>query len=132
MRLQRIFARMQEGESYADIAAQEGISRERLRQIVRAATARREDAPDHRRMQIARLMPALRLAAYDVESGDSKAIPALLKLLDRLDRYCDASRSFTSPPLAEFADGLSRRLRAGRAAEHRAEVASTPSTGPSP
>ena len=38
--LQRIFARLQEGASYKDIAAEERLSRERLRQIVRAATAR--------------------------------------------------------------------------------------------
>ena len=37
LRLQR--ARLQDGASYADIAAEEGFSRERLRQIVRAATA---------------------------------------------------------------------------------------------
>jgi hypothetical protein len=119
MRLQRIFARMQEGLSYGDIAAEEGISRERLRQIVRAATRRREDAPDHRRMQIARLMPALRLAAYDVENGDAKAIPSLLKLLDRLDRYCDARRSFESPPLAGFS-GRSRRADETQAVPHGA------------
>jgi hypothetical protein len=65
LRLQRIFARLQDGAGYADIAAEEGFSRERLRQIVRAATApgRGWDGPDHKRMQIARLTPALRLAA---------------------------------------------------------------------
>lgn len=60
LRLQRIFARLQEG---ASIAAEEGVSRERLRQIVRAATARGKAAPDHKKMQFARLEPALRLAA---------------------------------------------------------------------
>jgi DNA-directed RNA polymerase sigma subunit (sigma70/sigma32) len=63
LRLQRIFARMQEGASYSDIAAEEGLSRERLRQIVRAASARRGDPLDHRKMQFARLEPALRLAS---------------------------------------------------------------------
>jgi hypothetical protein len=65
LRLQRIFARLQDGASYADIAAEEGFSRERLRQIIRAATApgRGYDGPDHERMQVARLTPALRLAA---------------------------------------------------------------------
>jgi hypothetical protein len=53
------------GAAWADIAAEEGFSRKRLRQIIRAATApgRRHDGPDHKRMQIARLTPALRLAA---------------------------------------------------------------------
>ena len=112
MRVQRIFARMQEGLSYAEIAAEEGITRERIRQIVRAATARAEDAPDHGRMQIARLMPALRLAAFDVENGDPKAVATLLKLLDRFDRYFDASRSYRSLPPADFA--RSRRKRAAK------------------
>src|ERR1700722_4602622 len=63
--LQRIFARLQDGAAYAEIAVEEGFSRERLRQIIRAATApgRGHDGPDHKRMQIARLTPALRLAA---------------------------------------------------------------------
>src|SRR5450432_3581946 len=67
LRLQRIFARLQDGAGYADIAAEEGFSRERLRQIVRAATApgRGYDGPDHKRMQMARLTPALRLAGAD-------------------------------------------------------------------
>ncbi|HKN30786.1 MAG TPA: hypothetical protein VJY34_24105 [Roseiarcus sp.] len=38
LRLQRVFARLHEGASYKDIAAEEGLSRERLRQIVRGAT----------------------------------------------------------------------------------------------
>ena len=108
MRLQRIFARMQEGEGFREIAEAESVSRERLRQIVRAAIARKEDQPDHRKMQIARLMPALRLAAYDVENGDAKAIPSLLKLLDRLDRYCDE-------PAARFARRRSPNSPNGRA-----------------
>src|SRR5271170_4947690 len=68
LRLQRIFARLQDGASYADIAAEESFSRERLRQIIRAATApgRGWNGPDHKRMQIARLTPALRLAADGV------------------------------------------------------------------
>jgi hypothetical protein len=37
--LQSIFAGLQDGAGHADIAAEEGFSRERLRQIVRAATA---------------------------------------------------------------------------------------------
>ena len=77
MRLQRIFARLQEGAAYAEIAAEETISRERLRQIIRRATLRRslDDEPGHRQMQIARLSPALRLAAAGVANGDAKSIP---------------------------------------------------------
>ncbi len=46
LRLQRIFARLQEDASYKDIAAEEGLSRERFRRIVRGATERRKAAPD--------------------------------------------------------------------------------------
>jgi hypothetical protein len=63
--LQRIFAQLQDGASCADIAAEEGFLRERLRQVVRAATApgRGYDGPDPERMLVARLTPALRLPA---------------------------------------------------------------------
>jgi hypothetical protein len=125
MRLQRIFARMQEGLSYKDIAAEEGVSRERLRQIVRAATARKDHAPDHRGMQIARLMPALRLVAWDVENGETKSIPALLKLLDRLDRYSAADRHFLSPAIETLVErpGRRRRLRGDAGPEFTPEEA---------
>src|SRR5277367_3480923 len=98
LRLQRIFARLQDGAAYAEIAAEEGFSRERLRQIIRAATApgRGHDGPDHKRMQIARLTPALRLAADGVAHGDAKSIPLLLKIIDRLDRYSDPLADFSS------------------------------------
>ena len=73
--------------AWAEIAAEEGFSRERLRQIIRAATApgRGHDGPDHKRMQIALLTPALHLAADGVAQGGAKSIP-LLKIIDRLDR----------------------------------------------
>ncbi len=78
LRLQRIFARLQEGVSYKDVAAEEGLLRERLRQIVHEATARRKEPPDHNQMQFARLEPALRLAARGVADGDVKSIPCCL------------------------------------------------------
>src|SRR5580700_1029641 len=101
LRLQRIFARLQDGASYADIAAEEGFSRERLRQIIRAATApgRGYDGPDHKRMQVARLTPALRLAVDGIARGDAKSIPLLLQIIDRLDRYSDPFANFSSPEL---------------------------------
>jgi hypothetical protein len=49
-------------------------------------------------MQIARLTPALRLAADGVAHGDAKSIPLLLKIIDRLDRYSDPL-DFGSPNL---------------------------------
>jgi hypothetical protein len=81
LRLQRIFARLQDGAAYADIAAEEGFSRERPRQIIRAATApgRGHDGPDHKRMQIARLTPALRPRRGRGRSGRRKVHPALVE-----------------------------------------------------
>ena len=111
LRLQRIFARLQERASYKDIAAEEGLSRERLRQIVHGATARGKAAPDHKKMQFARLEPALRLAAR----GVAEAIPLLLKLVDRLDRYCDPGLFNDSPLLFDLVPRPRRRRRRGGA-----------------
>ncbi len=115
LRLQRIFARLQEGASYKDIAAEESLSRERLRQIIRAATARGRVLPDHKTMQFARLEPALHLGARGVAEGDAKAIPLLVKLVDRLDRYCDPGLFNDSPLLADLVPRPRRRHRRGGA-----------------
>ena len=115
MRLQRVFARMQEGAAYAEIAAEENISRERLGQIIRRATLRQsqDDEPSHRQMQVARLTPAFRLAAAGVAKGDVKSIPLLLQLVDRLDRYSDRRKSSNRPAIEEIAAG--RKFVAARA-----------------
>ncbi|MGD0643176.1 MAG: sigma factor-like helix-turn-helix DNA-binding protein [Roseiarcus sp.] len=90
LRRLRILGSVQAGWSYAAIGREEGISRERVRQIV--AQALSEDSVetklDHARVQIARLEPALRLAARAVADGDLSAIDRLLRVLDRLDKYC--------------------------------------------
>jgi hypothetical protein len=85
----RILALFQAGWSYAGIGRVEGLSRERVRQIV--AQALNEGAGDskldHARVQIARLEPALLLAARGVADGDLRAIDRLLRVLERLDKY---------------------------------------------
>ena len=48
---------------------------------------------------MARLTPALRLAADGVARGDAKSIPLLLQIIDRLDRYSDPFADFSSPEL---------------------------------
>jgi hypothetical protein len=115
LRLQRIFARLQECASYKDIAAEERLSRERLRQIVRASTGRGTARPDHKKMQFARLEPALRLASRGIAEGDAKAIPLLIKLVDRLDRYCEPDLFEGSPLLADLTPRPRRRRRRGGA-----------------
>jgi hypothetical protein len=62
-------------------------------------------------MQFARLEPALRLAARGVADGDVRAIPLLLKLVDRLDRYCDPGDFNESPLLCDLAPRPRRRRR---------------------
>jgi len=74
VRRMRIFARLQEGWSYEEIGRQEGVTRERIRQIVKQALVKREvDAThDHALLQLARLAPALRLAAEAVGEARSR------------------------------------------------------------
>ena len=85
----RILAMVQAGWSYAAIGREEAISRERVRQIVAQALEAGDSETKlvHARVQIARLEPALRLAARSVADGELAAIDRLLRVLDRLDRY---------------------------------------------
>ncbi len=85
----RILALVQAGWSYAAIAREEALSRERVRQIVAQALEAGEGETKlvHAQVQIARLEPALRLAARGVADGDLRAVDRLLRVLDRLDRY---------------------------------------------
>jgi hypothetical protein len=85
----RIFALRQVGRSYDEIARQENLTSERIRQIVVDTLERRllDPVRDHARLQIARLDPALRLAAEKVATGDLRGVDRLIKLLDRLDKY---------------------------------------------
>ena len=74
--------------------------------------ARKGPSPITRQMQFARLEPALRLAARGVAEGDAKAIPLLLKLVDRLDRYCEPGLFDGSPLLGDLVPRPKRRRRA--------------------
>jgi hypothetical protein len=88
-RLQRIFTRMREGWAYDEIARAERATAQHIRQIAQKALEKRvidEDA-DQAKLQLARLQPAMRLAAETVADGDVETIAPLLKVLDRLDRY---------------------------------------------
>jgi hypothetical protein len=64
-RTKRIFARMREGWAYDEIARDEGLSAERVRQIVAEVLGKRviDRGPHHAHLQLERLMPALRLRA---------------------------------------------------------------------
>jgi DNA-binding CsgD family transcriptional regulator len=89
LRRRRIFARLREGLSYEEIAGEEGVSAERIRQIVSQVLQKRAvgSGADHAKLQLDRLAPAMRLAAEEIAAGDVSAIALYLKVLDRLDRY---------------------------------------------
>ena len=88
-RAQRIFARLRDGWAYDEIGREEGISGERVRQIVQEVLDKRviDRGDDYAHVQLARLAPALRATAQAVKRGDLKAVGPFLKVLDRLDKY---------------------------------------------
>jgi hypothetical protein len=88
-RAKRIFAKLRKGWAYDEIGREEGISGERVRQIVQEVLEKRviDRGEDHAHLQLARLAPALRVTAQAVKRGDINAVGALIKVLDRLDRY---------------------------------------------
>jgi hypothetical protein len=95
LRQERIFARLREGWAYDEIASQERLTAERVRQIVRETLKRRiiDEETEHSKLQLARLQPAMRLAGEAIADGDVKAIAPLMKVLDRLDRYQRTARA---------------------------------------
>jgi uncharacterized protein YdbL (DUF1318 family) len=88
-RRRRIFASLREGFTYDEIAADEGVSPSRIRQIVSQELQQRavDSGAEHAKLQLDRLAPAIQLAAEAMASGDISAITPYLKALDRLDRY---------------------------------------------
>jgi hypothetical protein len=89
LRRRRIFARLREGLGYDEIAREEDVTGERIRQIVSEVLQKRavDSGADHAKLQLDRLAPAMQLAAEAVAAGDVAAIAPYLKVLDRLDRY---------------------------------------------
>ncbi len=89
MRQERIFARMREGWAYDEIAREEGVTAERIRQIVSETLQKRsvDSAGDHAKLQLARLERVMSFAAEALARGDLSAGPLYLKTIDRLDRY---------------------------------------------
>jgi predicted transcriptional regulator len=88
-RRRHVFARLREGFTYDEIAAEEGVSSARIRQIVSEELQKCavDSGADHAKLQLDRLAPAVQLAAEAIAAGDISAISPYLKALDRLDRY---------------------------------------------
>jgi hypothetical protein len=88
-RRKRIFARLREGWAYDEIAGEERVSAERVRQIVAEVLGKRviDRGVDHAHLQLERLMPALRIVGEAIGRGELKAVAPLIKLIDRLDKH---------------------------------------------
>ena len=88
-RRQRIFARLREGWAYDEIAREERVSPERIRQIVSEVLNKRiiDRGADHAHLQLERLMPALRIVGEAIARGELKAVAPLIKVIDRLDKH---------------------------------------------
>ncbi len=88
-RRKRIFARLREGWAYEEIAREERVSAERIRQIVSEVLGKRviDRGVDHAHLQLERLMPALRLVGEAIGRGQLNAIGPLIKVIDRLDKH---------------------------------------------
>ena len=80
-RRKRIFARLREGASYEEIAGEEAVSRERIRQIVSEVLQKRsvDSGADHAKLQLDRLAPAVQLGAEAIAAGEISAITPFLK-----------------------------------------------------
>ena len=90
-RRKRIFARLREGWAYDEIAGEERVSAERVRQIVAEVLGKRviDRGVDHAHLQLERLMPALRIVGEAIGRGELKAVAPLIKVIDRLDKHQD-------------------------------------------
>src|ERR1700684_3919109 len=88
-RRKRIFARRKEGWAYDEIAGEERVSAERIRQIVSEVLDKRviDRGVDHAHLQLERLMPALRIVGEAIGRGELKAVAPLIKVIDRLDKH---------------------------------------------
>jgi predicted transcriptional regulator len=89
LRRERIFSRRRLGWPYSEIAREEGLSEQRVRQIVIEALERQGiDRPaDHALLQMVRLEKAHEVAIEALAAGDLSAIAPYLGVLERLDRY---------------------------------------------
>ena len=88
-RRRRIFARLREGWAYDEIARDERVSAERIRQIVSEVLGKRviDRGADHAHLQLERLMPALRITNEAIGRGELRAVAPLIKVLDQLDKH---------------------------------------------
>jgi hypothetical protein len=104
---------MREGFTYDEIAAEEGVSSSRIRQIVSQELQQRgvDSGAEHAKLQLDRLAPAVQLGAQGIASGDLSAISPYPKALDRLDRYqtvASANQAYDDEARKKLLDKINR------------------------
>jgi hypothetical protein len=141
-RRKRIFARLREGASYEEIAGEEAVSRERIRQFVSEVLQKRsvDSGADHAKLQLDRLAPVMQLAAEAVAAGDVTALTPYLKVLDRFDRcqtvaganqvYDDEARKKLLDEINRIADNLGVDEVMAAAREHLKKIREIPDDEP--
>jgi hypothetical protein len=101
LRRERIFARLREGWTYAKIARAEGLTGERIGQIVRQAVGDRSRREPHRLLEAGQPKPRpIRLLVEDALLEQVKAIAPILDVLDEFERR---PRAKTKPVSREAA-----------------------------
>ena len=89
LRAKRMLLRLREGRSHRAIAEEEGLTVQRVREIVKRALREPLDDPAvlQAEAEILRLAPALALAEARIADGDLAGVRALIELQKRLDLY---------------------------------------------
>src|ERR1700722_3591297 len=87
MRRNRVFALLLEGQSAVAVAAEEGVTPRRVRQMVRETLDRWDANPaqDFADLQIARLEAALRPIEQKIAAGDVTVVDKFVKVLGVLE-----------------------------------------------
>jgi len=85
-RADQIFAAILDGQTYAEIAAAEGVGVRRIQQIVRDTLVARagDSLAAYKHIQIVHIESALRLIEREIAAGKLSAVPYLLKVLPLL------------------------------------------------
>jgi predicted transcriptional regulator len=127
-RLRRIFIKLREGFTYDEIAAEEGVSPARVRQIVSEELKQRtvDSGTEHAKLQLERLAPALQLGAAAIAAGDVSAISPYLRAIDRLDRYqtvAGVNERYDDEARQKLLDKINRVVENLRAKEAEAKEA---------
>ena len=76
-RMRHVFAQLMDGRSMREVAAAEGLSVQRIQQIVADEISRRDADPaeDHALLQIARLERAVELLGAQIDEGKAAVVP---------------------------------------------------------